>query len=89
MNTSDRYEDRYTDPEPGTDPKPMTVGDLRKLLDGVPDHLEVMGEVEFNNGDSYVIGVVRTVEVETRCDDIPALYIWTNANDHTVAKESE
>jgi hypothetical protein len=58
----------------------MNVRELKKLLQDVPDHLDVVGEVSFDDGDGYESGTITSVKVEERCDEIPRLYIFADAN---------
>ncbi len=56
---------------------PLTVGDLRKALEGVPDDLEVVLEIATAEEELDLAQAdLRTASVEERCDDKPCLYLW-------------
>jgi hypothetical protein len=58
-------------------PLALTVGDLRRKIDGLPDDLPVMVEVFFedHSGDEHHISGFADAIVEARCDDQECLYI--------------
>lgn len=59
-------------------PKAMTVGDLRRALDGLPDNLPIVVETELTDendkyDDTFVSGLAGAT-VETRCGG-PGLFL--------------
>jgi len=57
--------------------KHMTVGELRRALEGVDDSMIVIVELTLNedNGDEHHVGGLSGVKVEYRCADKPALFL--------------
>ena len=62
--------------------KPLTVGDLRKALAGLPDDMPVSLEVsEPEDGTDIAQAFLRMANVETRCDEVDRLYLWGSIED--------
>lgn len=57
--------------------KEMTVGDLRKALEGLDDNMPVVGEYfeETEDGDIEGLGGLESVTVEFRCSDTASLFL--------------
>ena len=56
----------------------ITVGELRKRLQGHPSDMPVEMELvieEFPCGD-MAVGDVQAASAETRCDGVPRFYLW-------------
>jgi hypothetical protein len=55
----------------------LTVGDLRKVLAGVPDDMLVSLEIaEPEEGTDFAQADLRHASVEARCDEVDRLYLW-------------
>jgi hypothetical protein len=58
----------------------LTVGDLRKKLEGLDDAMPVAIEVDCGEFDPSDLaqGELLAADVETRCDDVERLYLWAD-----------
>jgi hypothetical protein len=54
----------------------MTVGELRRALVGLSDSLPVRLEVTFGDGADFEGADLHLARVESRCDEVEALYLW-------------
>ena len=54
----------------------MNVGELRAILAKLPDALPVRVEVSFDDGDSHEGADLEMADVECRCDEVDALYLF-------------
>lgn len=63
--------------------KTMTVGELRKALEGVRDDMEVVVRAyeERDDGDEQIVGGVFSAAMEFGCDNTPAFIIDANSDD--------
>ena len=59
----------------------MNVGELRALLAELPSDLPVRVELTFHDGDCFEGADLQSVEIEERCDEVPALYLWGDQDD--------
>ncbi len=55
--------------------KTMTVGDLRRALEGVPDHLEVAMRVKTDDEEGQAMAGLVTARVEQGCADQPGFML--------------
>lgn len=53
----------------------MNVGALRRALEGIDDEMYVVVELTVEDGDVHHVGALRSVSVEHRCADEPALFL--------------
>jgi len=53
----------------------MTVGDLRRALEGLPGSMEVVLEISAEEPDVFLQSDLESVGVEERCDEIARLYL--------------
>ena len=53
----------------------MTVGELRRQLQGLPGDMPVELEVTHDDGDKVAMSDLLLAAVEERCDGVPRLYL--------------
>ena len=54
----------------------MTVGELRRMLQGISADIPVEMELYDDDGVQVAVGDLQVASVEERCDEIPRLYLW-------------
>lgn len=60
----------------------LTVGDLRKALEGHPDDMEVMLEIDaVEDMADLAQANLRQAAVECRCDEADVFYLWGSIED--------
>ena len=59
----------------------MTVGELRKLLVGLPEDMPVVVEVTHDDGDGFVGADLQLAAIESRCDEVERFYLWGDENE--------
>jgi hypothetical protein len=57
--------------------KPITVADLRRAIEKLPDDMTVVLEInEPEEDDDLPQAWLRAATVESRCDEVERLYLW-------------
>jgi hypothetical protein len=56
--------------------QPITVGELRAAIKDLPDDMSIVCEFDFEDSGEFFQLAIDTVDVEARCDEIDALYVW-------------
>jgi hypothetical protein len=64
----------------------MTVGELRKRLQGIPPDVQVELELCDDEGVMVACGDLQVASLEERCDEMPRFYMW---GEHGKVREPE